>query len=101
MNLKYSYNEFEILLSKISNHHYELLVECEIDDNVYSRVYDIKEDIEMVEAMGDEYVYFNLANGNHIQLKFEYGSCIVLDVFSSSNEHLEDMGAWDFNDDIE
>jgi hypothetical protein len=76
----------------------ELQITCELDGKFYTRVYTL-EGVEWIHSI-NEYVYFNLRNNNHIQLKFEYGDCIVLDEFTIGGEHVEEIGAWDFNDDV-
>jgi hypothetical protein len=68
---------------------------------IFDREYDIFEPIDVIHMDG-EYVYlFHADSRNHTQVKFEYGSCIVIDDFNSRGEHMDSRGSHDFNDELD
>jgi len=93
MIVKGKYKDFEYTFGGM-----KLIITCAINSELLTRFYDL-ENVESIHTV-DEYVYFELRNGNHIQLKFEYDSCIVLDEFTQGGEHVTEFGCHDFNDDV-
>lgn len=68
--------------------------------DLFSREYDIFDKVCSVDMNGEYVVLHHLDSLCFTQLKFEYGSCIVIDEFDSQGEHINSIGCHDFNDDI-
>jgi hypothetical protein len=58
-------------------------------------------EVKLVEMMGDEYVYIYLEGSTYLQVKFEYDTCIVGDIFTNNGDHVEAFMIHDFMDDEE
>lgn len=98
-DLEYKYKQFTLQLKEQFGDFY-LRVYCKIDGREYERNYDLKDKITKV-IMDDEYVYLNYDNDRkHYQIKFEYGSCLVIDTFTDGGEHIDIIGCHDFNDEV-
>ena len=67
----------------------------------FTREYDIFNKIDTIDINGEYVVLHHLESLCHTQLKFEYGSCIVIDLFDGKGEHLDCIGSHDFNDELE
>ena len=99
MNIvRYNYKNFQVVFNM--NDDGRLWINCTIDDQSFQRIYNIK-DVDHVTCDG-EYMYFLTVGSEFMyQLKMEYGSCLVIDKFNGSgSELLDEIGAWDFNDEV-
>jgi hypothetical protein len=99
--IKYKYRSGDTLFEMKFDRYGVLKINCVMGDNVYTRIYDLNHHmIDMIDMDG-EYVYLYKPNMSFIQLKFEYGSCIVIDEFDSRGEFVDSIGCHDFNDEVE
>ena len=98
--IKYKYKSGDTLFEMKLDRYGVLKINCFIGDNVYTRIYDLKDHIIDMVDMDGEYVYLYKPNMSFIQLKFEYGSCIVIDDFDNRGVFVDSIGSHDFNDEV-
>ena len=96
--VEYKFGNFTLSIYK--NHGDTFIyVICELDGKTLERVYEIGPTIYKVEIK-DEYVYLTYTGDSQYVIKFEAESCLVIDTFTSSGEHIDCIGCHDFWDEV-
>jgi hypothetical protein len=95
--MKYTFKNYRVELEKVVDNTL-LKVYCKIEGKEYERYYDFKGQFDSIEIDG-EYICLNYPDF-YYQIKLEYDTCLVIDTFDYSEEHLDCIGSHEFWDDV-